>query len=74
MKTIAKLAVCLFFAGTVTIAFAQQSTTAKKANNKQKSTKQKKEIDNKIAASDEAQTADKGAKKSTTKSSGISNK
>lgn len=77
MKTIVKFAVCLFFAGTVTASFAQQSNPpAKKSNSKQKSAKQKKEVDNKIAVSDDAQTAEKGTKgsKSTTKGSGISNK
>jgi hypothetical protein len=74
MKTIVKITACLFFVGAVTCAFAQQQQTkpaTKKSDKKQ--TSKKKEVDNKIAVSDQAQPADKGTKASK-KESGISNK
>jgi hypothetical protein len=76
MKTIVKITASLFFVGVVSFAFAQQQQTkpaAKKADKKQ-TNKKNKEVDNKIAVSDQAQPADKGTKASKKDQGGVSNK
>jgi len=78
MKTFLKITACLLLSVTVEAGFAQQAAspakqgTAKKA--KKSGKKSTKEVDNKIAVSDEAQTADKSPKKQAKKEKGISNK
>ena len=78
MKTSLKIVACLLFLGTAEITIAQQSTTpaAKQTTKKmaKRTSKKGKDMDNKIAVSDQAQPADKGTKKQAAQKKGISNK
>ena len=78
MKTSLKIVACLLFLGVAEIGLAQQSTTpaAKQTSKKmaKRTSKKGKDVDNKIAVSDQAQPADKGTKKQAAQKKAVTNK